>query len=348
MKYRYLGNSGLLVSRVCLGTMTFGNDEWGCDQDGATAITRAFVEAGGNFIDTADLYSAGISERMLGEAIRDLRRDELVVATKCWFPTGDTVTARGLSRKHILEACEASLKRLGTDYIDLYQIHGPDPHTPIGETMRALDDLVRAGKVRYLGCSNLFAWQMVKANAVAERLGLERFIAAQHLYNLVRRDVEREILPACEDQGMGMICWSPLASGLLTGKYRGLDKPPDESRFGIQASLYLPRYWWDESLRLVDRLVEIAAVLDRAPAQVSLGWLLADERVSSVIVGARRVEQIRENLAAGDWDLPSEARDRLTEAMPVKHGYPKDWMDFTFPGTFGKADFTPRHAERLP
>ena len=323
--------------------MTFGNEEWGCDQAESTRITRAFVEGGGNFIDTADLYTAGVSERMLGEAIRELKRDDLVVATKCWFPTGDGANARGLSRKHIFEACEASLRRLGTEYIDLYQVHGPDPHTPVEETMRALDDLVRAGKVRYLGCSNLYAWQMVKANGVAERLGLERFVAAQHLYNLVRRDVEREILPACEDQGMGMICWSPLASGLLTGKYRGRKKPPEESRFGIQASIYLPRYWWDESLRMVDGLVECAAQLEKTPAQVALAWLLRDERVSSVIVGARRVEQIRENLAAGDWDLPAEAWERLTEAMPLKQGYPKDWMDFTFPGTFGRAEFPPRH-----
>jgi 1-deoxyxylulose-5-phosphate synthase len=348
MKYRYLGNSGLLVSRICLGTMTFGNEEWGCDQAESTRITRAFVEGGGNFIDTADLYTAGVSERMLGEAIRELKRDDLVVATKCWFPTGDGVNARGLSRKHIFEACEASLRRLGTEYIDLYQVHGPDPHTPVEETMRALDDLVRAGKVRYLGCSNLYAWQIVKTNGVAERLGLERFIAAQHLYNLVRRDVEREILPACEDQGLGIICWSPLASGLLTGKYRGHAKPPDESRFGIQASIYLPRYWWDESLRVVDGLVECAAQQEKTPAQVALAWLLRDKRVSSVIVGARRVEQIRENLAAGDWDLPDEAWKRLTEAMPLKQGYPKDWMDFTFPGTFGRAEFTPRHTERLP
>lgn len=350
MKYRYLGRSGLLVSRICLGTMTFGNKEWGCDQDASTAIVKKFVDAGGNFIDTADLYSAGVSEEMLGVAIRalGLARDELVIATKCWFPTGATPNARGLSRKHIMQACDASLKRMGLDYVDLYQIHGPDPNTPIEETMRALDDLVRAGKVRYVGCSNLYGWQIVRANAAAERLGLERFISAQHLYNLVRRDVETEILPACDDQGMGMICWSPLASGLLTGKYRNQDKPVEGSRFAVQASVYLPRYWWEESLKLVDVLVETAKELGKSPAQVALSWLLADERVTAPIVGARKQEQIEDNLVAGELDLPAEACKALTNALPRKHGYPKDWMDGTFPNTFGKAERDPRHITRLP
>lgn len=348
MKYRYLGRSGLLVSRVCLGTMTFGNKQWGCDQSAATAITKAFVDAGGNFIDTADLYSAGVSEEMLAVAMKGLKRDDLVLATKCWFPTGNTPNARALSRKHIMEACDASLKRMGTDYIDLYQIHGPDPYTPIEETMRALDDLVRAGKVRYIGCSNLYGWQIVKANATAARMGLERFISAQHLYNLIRRDIEREILPACDDQGMGMICWSPLASGMLTGKYQGQDQPDPESRFGIQASMYLPRYWWDESLALVDRVIATAKEYDKSPAQVALAWLLGDERVTAPIVGARTVEQIKDNLVAGDWDLPDDARQALTDAMPLKLGYPKDWMAGTFKNTFGKAEFEPRHTQRIP
>ena len=348
MKYRYLGESGLLVSRICLGTMTFGNREWGCDQDAATKITRRFVEAGGNFIDTADLYSAGVSEEMLKNAIDGMSRDDLVIATKCWFPTGTGINARGLSRKHIIEACEASLKRLNLDYIDLYQIHGPDPTTPIEETMRALDDLVRAGKVRYVGCSNLYGWQIVKANAVADSMGLTRFISAQHLYNLVRRDIEREILPACDDQGMGMICWSPLASGLLTGKYRGQETPAGGTRFGVQAKLYLPRYWWDESLALVERVVETAEKHGKTPAQVALAWLLADDRVTAPIVGARSVKQIEDNLVAGDWELPAEDVEKLTEAMPIKHGYPKEWMDSTFPGTFGKAEAKPRHEVRLP
>ena len=348
MKYRYLGRSGLLVSRICLGTMTFGNTEWGCDQKTSSRIVDAFIDAGGNFIDTADLYSAGVSEEMLGKAIQGKPRDELVIATKCWFPTGDTPNARGLSRKHIEEACEASLERLGLDYVDLYQIHGPDPYTPIEETMDALAGLVQSGKVRYVGCSNLYGWQMVKANMVGEQLGGLRFISAQHLYNLVRRDIEREILPACDDQGMGMICWSPLASGMLTGKYRGQDSPDPESRFGRNAAVYLSRYWWDEARALVEEVVQVADEVGKNPAQVSLAWLLADRRVTAPIVGARTVDQVLDNLAAGDFDLPAELRDRLTQKMPLRHGYPKDWMDGTFPNTFRHAEFEPDHVQRLP
>jgi len=348
MKYRYLGNSGLLVSRLCLGTMTFGNKDWGCDQQAATAITKSFVEAGGNFIDSADLYSAGISEEMLGIAIREMPREELVIATKCWFPTSEDPNGRGLSRKHIISACDASLKRMKLDYIDLYQIHGPDPYTPMEETMRALNDLVRAGKVRNIGCSNLYGWQIVKANAIAERYGLERFISAQHLYNLVRRDAEREILPACDDQGLGMICWSPLASGLLTGKYQGQNTPATETRFNKEAAIYLDRYWFDEALHLVDVLVDTAKKLGKTAAQVALVWLLHDDRITAPIIGARLPEQIEENLDAGDFDLPEDAWRTLTDAMPIKHGYPKDWMDLTFPTTFNKVELKPRRRQRLP
>ncbi|MFW5715847.1 MAG: aldo/keto reductase [Spirochaetota bacterium] len=348
MKYRYLGRSGLLVSRVCLGTMTFGNKEWGCDQATSTAIVEAFLDAGGNFIDTADLYSSGVSEEMLGKAIADKKRDELVIASKCWFPTGDTPNARALSRKHIEEACDASLARMGLDYIDLYQIHGPDPYTPVEETMDALSGLVQSGKVRYIGCSNLYGWQIVKANMTSEQLGGPRFISGQHLYNLVRRDIEREILPACDDQGMGMLCWSPLGSGLLTGKYRDQEKPDPNSRFGKNSQVYLPRYWWDEALGLVDEVVAVAEEVGKSPAQVALSWLLGDHRVTAPIAGARTVEQIKDNLVAGDYDLPAELRDRLTEAMPMGHGYPKDWMDTQFPDTFKHAEFEPRHSQRLP
>ena len=185
MKYRYVGNTGLAVSRVCLGTMTFGTEGWGCDEKTSIALVRTFVEAGGNFIDTADLYSSGTSEEYTGKALKDFNRTDIVLATKCWFRTADTPNARGLSRKHIMEACEASLRRLDTDFIDLYQLHGPDPYTPVEETMRAMDDLVRQGKVRYIGCSNLYAWQFVKANAAAQLMGTERLVCGQYLYNLI-------------------------------------------------------------------------------------------------------------------------------------------------------------------
>jgi len=187
MHYRYLGNSGLAVSRVCLGTMTFGNTAWGCDLEASKAIVDAFIDGGGNFIDTADLYTNGESEVILGKALKGKDLTKLVIASKCWFPVDESPNSRGLSRKHIVEACEASLKRMGLEYMDLYQIHGPDPYTPIEESMRALDDLITAGKIRYTGCSNLYAWQIVKANAAAEKRGFEPFVSGQYLYNLVRR-----------------------------------------------------------------------------------------------------------------------------------------------------------------
>jgi len=348
MKYRYLGSSGLLVSRICLGTMTFGNPDWGCDEETARAIVTAFLDSGGTFIDTADMYSGGASEEILGRAIADRNRHDLVIATKCWFPTGSGPNARGLSRKHIHEACDASLERLGVDYIDLYQIHGPDPGTPIDETMEALGALVDSGRVRYVGCSNLYAWQIVKAAMTGEQMGGPRLVSAQHLYNLVRRDVEREILPACDDLGLGMICWSPLASGMLTGKYRGQSKPDPDSRFGRNIGIYLSRYWWEEAFALVEEVVKAAGEVDRTPATVALSWLLGDRRVTAPIVGARTVEQIKANLEAGDYDLPMEIRERLTAAMPLRHGYPKDWIDNSLPNTFRHAEFEPRHSVKLP
>ncbi len=348
MKYRYLGRSGLLVSRLCLGTMTFGNSQWGCDQATSSAIVDAFVAGGGNFIDTADGYSAGTSETMLGVALKAHKRDDLVIATKCWFDAGPAATARGLSRKHIVESCENSLKRLGLDYIDLYQFHGPDPYTPIEESLRAADDLIRAGKIRYLGVSNFYAWQIAKMNGVAALKNFEPAVSAQHLYNLVRRDIEREILPACDDQGLGMICWSPLAAGMLTGKYRDQAAPDAQSRIGIQAAIALPRYWFDDALKMIDMVVEVAAQLGRTPSQVALSWLLGDSRVTSAIIGARRVDQVAENLGAGDFDLPIDIRQQLTDAMPLKLGYPYEWMQTNLPANFGKSDIEPPHTARLP
>ncbi|HEY9012725.1 MAG TPA: aldo/keto reductase [Devosia sp.] len=348
MKYRYLGRSGLLVSRICLGTMTFGNKDWGCDQEASNGIVRRFVEAGGNFIDTADAYGNGTSESMLGETLKNYDRDALVIASKVFFVTGKGVTGRGLSRKHIVESCEQSLKRMGLDHIDLYQFHGPDPGTPLEEMLGAMDDLVRAGKVRYVGCSNWYAWQIAQANGVADRLQLPSLVSAQHLYNLVRRDIEREILPACDNLGLGMICWSPLAAGMLTGKYRSQDRPAAESRFGHQAAINLPRYWFDDALKMVDALVEVAGELGRTPGQVALSWLLGDRRVTAAIVGARSPEQIGENLAAGDDDLLPEHRQRLTDAMPLKLGYPYEWMAMNMPNAVYQAEFQPPHAARLP
>ncbi len=339
MKYRYVGKTGLLVSRVCLGTMTFGNKEWGCDEKTSINLTHVFIEEGGNFIDTADLYSSGESEIITGNAIKDFRRDDIVLATKCWFRTAKTPNAKGLSRKHIIEACEASLKRLRTDYIDLYQIHGPDPRTPFEETMRTLDDLVRQGKVRYVGCSNLYAWQVLKANGISSCMNLEKLCCGQYLYNLIVRDVEREILPACSDQGMGFICWSPLGGGMLTGKYKKADKPDEGTRMAITAEYSLPRYWHERGFRISEELVKVAENLKKPAAVVALAWLLRDKRVTSVIVGARREKQLKGTLHAGEWDLPGELWTKLDEAAEFDHGYPKMWMDTTFPLTFGEEEF---------
>jgi aryl-alcohol dehydrogenase-like predicted oxidoreductase len=326
MKYRYIGTSGLLVSRICLGTMNFGMKDLGCDRETSLQIIRHFIEAGGNFIDTADIYNGGLSEEIVGEALQQFNRDELVLATKVYFPTGKSPNARGLSRKHIIEACEASLRRLKTDYIDLYQIHGPDTRTNWEETMMALGDLVQQGKVRYLGCCNLYAWQIMKANAIGRALHRPPFVCAQHMYNMVIRDVEREILPACVDQGMGFICWSPLASGFLSGKYKKADRPEEGTRIAARANLDIPRYWHDRGFRIADALCQEAKLLGKTPAQVALAWLLYDRRVTSTIVGPRKLEHIADNLVVGEWDLPVESRERLEQATEFQLGYPEIWL----------------------
>lgn len=347
MKYRYLGKSGLAVSRVCLGTMTFGNRDWGCDLEASKRVVNAFIDGGGNFIDTADLYAGGESEVILGKALKGRDLTKLVIATKCWFPVDDTVTGRGLSRKHIVEACEASLKRMGVDCIDLYQIHGPDPYAPIDETMRALDDLISSGKIRYVGCSNLYAWQVVKANAAAERRGFEPFISGQYLYNLIRRDIETEILPACVDQGIGILCWSPLASGLLTGKYRDEQAAARSDRFKSTAALQ-DRYLSGRSMELVETLCQVAEDAGQAPATVALSWLLKDKAVTSVIAGARSVDQLQASMASGSWDLPDEAYRKLKDKLPRQHGYPCDWMEGALVPNFSKTEEEPGRPQRFP
>jgi aryl-alcohol dehydrogenase-like predicted oxidoreductase len=287
------------------------------------------------------MYSKGISEDFLGKAIASHNRDELVIATKCWFRMGDSPNAKGLSRKHILSSVDASLRRLGTDFIDLYQLHGPDPFTPLEETFRTLDDLIHSGKVRYIGCSNFFGWQMVKANALAEKLGLTRMISGQHLYNLLRRDIEREVLPACTDQGMGMLCWSAIGGGLLAGKYDKERGPSKESRVGLRAAVDLPRYWNDDSFRIIDEVVAVAKETGVSAAQTALAWLLGDRRVTAVIVGAKCDEQVTDWLPAGDWDLPQELRDRLTNVVPFNQGYPREWVEMNWGNIAGGEEFPP-------
>ena len=347
MKYRYLGKSGLAVSRVCLGTMTFGNKDWGCDLEESKNIVDAFIDGGGNFIDTADLYTAGESEVILGKALKGKDLTQLVIASKCWFPVDETPNGRGLSRKHIVEACEASLKRMDLECIDLYQIHGPDPYTPVEETMRALDDLITAGKIRYAGCSNLYAWQIMKANGAAERRGFEKFVSGQYLYNLIRRDIETEILPACVDQGMGILCWSPLAAGLLTGKYRDADEVAAADRFKSMKNLN-ERYVFRESMELVELLCDIAEEAGKSPTTVALAWLLKDKAVTSVIAGARRIDQLPDSLESGSWDLPEDAYQKLKDALPCDHGYPHEWMETALVPTFSKTEEEPGRPQRFP
>lgn len=337
MNYRYLGRSGLAVSRICLGTATFGQRGWGCDEDASVQILNAFKNQGGNFIDTADKYADTISEQIIGRWLTTQKRDEWVVATKCFFKTSEDINSRGLSRKHIVSACEASLKRLQTDYIDLYQVHESDPQTPMEETMGALDDLVRQGKVRYIGCSNYPGWKVMKTAFIAQQQGLSRFISGQYLYNLLKRDIEAEVVPACEDSGVGVLCWSPLSGGMLTGKYQDPDSPPEDSRLFDRPELSKDRYrqWYENSGAIVKRVKEIAERSGVTSSTVALAWLLQKPNVASVVVGARRLEQILENCIAGNWLMSDEDIASLDEVSMVGHGYPtdqirnvvQDWFD---------------------
>ena len=328
MKYRYLGHSGLAVSRVCLGTMTFGQEGWGCNEETSSAILKAYAEQGGNFIDTANKYADTLSEGIIGRWLAGQNRDAFVLATKCFFNTSGHINARGLSRKHIMSACEASLRRLGTDYIDLYQAHAPDPQTPIEETMMALDDLVQQGKVRYIGCSNYPAWKVMKSAAICRRERLCPFISGQYLYNLLKRDIEAEIVPACKDSGMGIICWSPLSGGMLTAKYKNMDKPPAGTRLAVRGDLTANRYeeWQDKSKSVVDGILDIAGTSSVSASTVALAWLLGNVQVAAVVAGAKTPEQIRDNCRAGDWELTQEDCETLSRLSEPVYGYPYSWI----------------------
>ena len=321
MKYRYVGKTGLLVSRVCLGTLSFGFKNWGNDAESSKRIVDAYLSLGGNFIDTANIYGGGHSEGIVGEALKDKKRDEIILATKCFFRTGPVPNAKGLSRKNMIEACEASLKRLKTDYIDLFYIHSPDPHTPYEETMRAFDDLVRQGKVRYIACSNIPAWQIVKANAISTQMNLERFACGQYLYNLINRDIERDVLPACQDQGMGLVCWSPLAGGMLSGKYVGSDQPEEGTRFSYRTHVDIPRFWSERGKKVSATVLSVSRQVGEPAWKLAIAWPLRDKRVTSIIVGVTREEQIRNNMVVGDWDLPDGLWQQLNEAASYEPDY---------------------------
>ena len=330
MRYRPLGRTGQFVSEICLGTMTFdgGAGFWKAvgqlDQAAATALVARAHAAGVNFFDTADVYSEGGSEAMLGQALQDLKlaREDVIVATKVRGRTGPGPNSVGLSRGHILDQIAGSLKRLKLDYVDLYQIHGFDPATPLEETLRALDDCVTRGLVRSIGCSNMAAWQIMKAQGVAERRGSARFETVQAYYTIAGRELEREILPLVEDQGMGVMVWSPLAGGFLSGKFTREGARSNDTR---RAMFDFPPVDKERGYDIIEAMQPIAVAHGVSVARVALAWLLARKGVMSVIVGAKTVEQLEDNLAAVDLALTEAQLKTLDEISALKPEYP-GWM----------------------
>jgi 1-deoxyxylulose-5-phosphate synthase len=316
MEYTRLGTTGLKVSRICLGVMTYGDPAWRpwilSEEQGRPFIRHA-LERGVTFFDTADMYSLGKSEEVLGRALRDFAaRDTVVVATKAYYPMSDDPNDRGLSRKHLLSAIDASLTRLGTDYVDLFQIHRWDPDTPIDETLRALDDIVRAGKARYVGASSMMAWQFMKALASADRHGWTRFASMQNHYNLVYREEEREMLPLCREEGIGVLPWSPLARGFLAGnRRRGAERTATAREQSDTFAHDL--YYADADYDVVDRVVDVARERGVSAAQIALAWLLRQPGVTAPIVGASKMEQLDQAIDALDVTLSDEEARRLEE-----------------------------------
>lgn len=331
MKYRLLADTGVFVSELCLGAMTFGGrgQFWevigGLEQSAVDALVHRALDAGINFIDTANVYSTGESETLLGTALAG-RRQSVVLATKVRGRMAPGPNDVGLSRLHIMQSVDASLTRLGTDYIDLFQIHRPDALTNIEDTLRALDDLVRSGKVRYIGCSNLPAWQMMKALGLSRAQGLERFRCTQSFYSLAGRDLEREVIPCIRDQNLGLLVWSPLAGGFLSGKFTrdGVDAA------GRRASFDFPPIDKERAFAIVDVLRPIAQAHDASVSQIALAWLLAQPATTSVIIGARRLEQLEDNLKSVDVVLSADELARLDEVSRLSTEYP-EWMSSALP-----------------
>jgi aryl-alcohol dehydrogenase-like predicted oxidoreductase len=330
MEYKTLGNTGLLVSTLCLGTMTFNTGEgfWkaigSVDQAGADELIKASIEAGINFFDTADVYSEGESERTLGQSLKNLNiaRKDVVLATKVFSRVGPGPNDVGASRGHIMDAIEASLRRLQTDYIDLYQIHGNDSVTPIEETLRALDNLVNQGKVRYIGCSNWQAWKIAKSLGISEFKNLARFDTLQAYYSIAGRDLEREIIPLLEADKTGLLVWSPLAGGLLSGKFSRENQKPEGSR---RSEFDFPLVDRERTWKILDAMAPIAKAHNCSAARISLAWLLTKPVVTSVIIGAKRLDQLQDNLAAVDVKLTEDEMKRLDEVSALPPEYP-GWM----------------------
>ena len=337
MQYRFLGETGLKVSELCLGAMTFGSGFYGIgqvDQKGADELVARAVDSGVNFFDTADIYSRGESESVLAKALEATGRprDEMIIATKVRGPMSDAasegsgdVNNVGLSRKHIVASCEASLKRLGTDYIDLYQVHGWDRLTPLDETMRALDDLVHQGKVRYIGCSNFAGWQVVKANGVAAGFNGSKFCSVQAYYSLAGRELELDVLPMCIHEGIGTMIWSPLAGGFLTGKFRRDQDAPEGAR---RAGFDFPPIDTERAYDVVEALDAFAKEKGSTIAKLALSWLLQQKGVSTVIIGAKKMSQLEDNLGAVDVAWKSEELEKLAEITKLPTLYPWWMLDF--------------------
>ena len=334
MKYHLLGNTGLKVSELCLGTMTFGSVGGrfaainGVDQAGADALLKRSVDAGINFIDTANIYTEGQSEEITGQAIHNLglRRDELVLATKVRGQMGTGPNDSGLTRKHIMSQVEGSLKRLKTDYIDLYQTHSYDPLTPFEETLAALDDLVRQGKVRYIGASNVTAWQLMLALGISAQQHLARYQSLQAYYTLAGRDLERELVPLLQHQKVGLMVWSPLAGGFLSGKYTR-ENPQGEGR--RSGGFDFPPVNKDRAFDIIDQLRPMAEAKGSTVAALALAWLLHQPVVSTVIIGAKRMDQLEDNLKAVDVQFTSDELKQLDEVSRLAPEYPGWMVDFT-------------------
>lgn len=324
MNLRHLGKTGLVVSELCLGAMTFGRES---TEEMSIQLLDCFVESGGNFIDTADAYSAGLSEEILGRWLRNKRREDFVIATKVRFGTRAGPNQQGLGRKHILAEVDASLKRLGTDYIDLYQTHMWDPYTPLEETLSTLDLLVKSGKVRFLGASNVSGWQLQKAIDLAHMHGWEPYSSLQPLYNLLDREIEWELIPVCQNEGMGVIPWSPLRGGWLSGKLRrGMSGPAQGTRVQTAAEKGWSEEWNtynnDHTWAIVDTLVELGNELGKSPAQVALNWVLHRPGITAPIIGARNLEQLTDNLGASEWALDTAHMDKLNQVSQKPLPYP--------------------------
>jgi aryl-alcohol dehydrogenase-like predicted oxidoreductase len=330
MKYNTLGHTGLLVSELCLGTMTFATGEgmWkpiaGVEQKLADELVKLSLDAGINFVDTADVYTNGESERVLAQSIANLgiARKDIVIATKAYGRTGSGRNDVGASRGHIMHAVEASLNRLKTDYIDLYQIHAADLTTPVEETLRALDTLVTQGKVRYIGCSNWYAWQIMKAIGIADARNLTKLDTLQAYYSIAGRDLEREIVPLLQDQRVGLLVWSPLAGGLLSGKFSRENQKPEDSR---RSAFDFPIVDKERTWRILDVLRPVAEAHGASVATIALAWVLAKPFVTSVIIGAKRVDQLKENLSATEVTLTEDEIKKLDEVSALPPEYP-GWM----------------------